>query len=433
MHAATSNLWPWEPGPDRLKALPMWVYLASSGMPISYTLTPARPMLVADVADMTYAAASSASILSSMTNLLLLGGLYIWSGAMLLRRPRSVAAVLGRTWPLVLLLLLLAASTLWTYLPDKVIMNVVHNLGTLLIALAAALYYRHQPQTLPRDFGLVLGLNMAIHLAAVLLVPAYAVDWQARWQGLSVHPNTLGALGFTTLWANASALALPAAPGRWLPRLHRAGAALGVAAMLGADSVTSKMAALLCVVLLWVLRVLARRRAGPRVYLSLGIGVVLLMAMGKLALSVIELDWLFTLLGRDSKLTGRDDVWRDAYRAIGARPILGWGFDDHAYLIASAGMPYSSYHNGVLDLAVNGGLAAVLLLTLIFVNWLLSHGRRQLLAARCTPFAPAFVVPYALHNMTEASYVSPRGQMWVLFLVLLLLGACRRAPEPRHD
>jgi O-antigen ligase len=411
--------------PDRLKGLPLLILLASAGLPVSYTLAPSRTMLVADVADMTYAAASSASTLGSVGNLLLLGGLYLWAGAMLLGRPRSVALVLGRSWPLLLLMLLLAASLLWSALPDKVAMNVVHNLGVILVALAAALHYRHQPETLPRDVGLVLGLNMALQVAAVALAPQFAVDWQARWQGLTVHPNTLGALGFTTLWANASALAVNGRRRGALSALHLAGCALAVMAMAGADSVTSKMSAALALLLVLGMRYLARRGAGRRVYLSLMLGAAVAFLLYKLVAGAIDLDWLFALLGRDSKLTGRDDVWRDAYQAIGAKPLLGWSFDDHAYLIASAGMPYSSYHNGVLDLAVNGGALAVLLLALVLLNWALGHLRRGLLAARCAPFALAFVLPYMLHNLTEASYVSPRGQMWVLFLALLFLGACR--------
>ncbi len=427
MHAVTANPLPLR-RPDRLKALPLLVLLASSGLPVNYTLGPSRTMLVADVADMTAAAASSANTLSSTANLLLLGSLYACSACMLLARPRSVGLVLGRNWPLLLMMLLLAASAGWTYLPEKVAMNVVHNLGVILIALAAALHYRHQVNALPRDIGLVLGANLALQVAAVLLVPAWAVDWQGRWQGLTVHPNTLGALGFTTFWANASALAVNGQLRSGVGRLHLAGCVLAVMAMAGADSVTSKMCAAAALLLVLGMRYLTRRQAKRRLYIGIMLGGTLGFLLFRLLGSAIDVGWLLALLGRDSKLTGRDDVWRDAYQAIGMHPLLGWGFDDHAYLIASAGMPYSSYHNGVLDLAVNGGVVAVLLLALLFANWALQHLRRGLLAARCAPFSLAFVLPYMLHNMAEASYVSPRGQMWVLFLALLFVGACKLPP-----
>jgi len=44
-------------------------------------------------------------------------------------------------------------------------------------------------------------------------------------------------------------------------------------------------------------------------------------------------------------------------------------------------------------------------------------------------YSVPYVLAYMLHNMTEASYVSPRGQMWVIFLALLFLGACRVPPR----
>lgn len=415
---------------DRWCAWPLLVLMASSGLPLSYSLAPARIMAVADVAEQTAAAASSASTLGSLGNLLLLGGLYSWSGAMLLRRPRSAAAVLLRCWPLLLLMALLLASTLWSYLPEKVLLNVVHNHGVLLIALAAAMHYRHQPASLPQQLGLVLGANMALQVAAVLLLPGYAIDWQGRWQGLTVHPNTLGGLGLTAFWANAAALSAGPPP-PW-PRCHWLGCGLSLLAMAGADSVTSKVCAALVALVLLGLRWLRRRRAAPRDYLRLLAIAAMLFLLLKLLAGAVDMEWLYALLGRNSQLTGRDEVWRDAYQAIGARPLLGWSFDDHAYLIASAGMPYSSYHNGVLDLAVNGGGVAVLLLALLMLNWAAGLLQPRLLAARIAPYAVAFVLAYMLHNRAEASYVSPRGQMWVIFLALLLLGACR-APQRQRE
>jgi O-antigen ligase len=413
---------------DRWKALPFLAFMASSGLPLNYTLAPAHPMLVSDVAEMTYAAASSANSLSSLANLILLGTLYGMAGAMLLGRPHSVAAVLRRSWPLSALLLLLLASVLWTYQPDKVIMNFAHNIGVVLIALAAAMRYRHDPWLMPKQLGYVLGANLAVHIAAVLLLPAYAIDWQARWQGLTVHPNTLGALAFTAFWANASIVLCRERSDRY--HLHLFGCALAVLAMAGADSVTSMMASGAALVLLPATARLSRSRLGRHLYIS----ALALFSGGAMLFSLlsktVDLGWLFDLLGRDAKLTGRAYVWEDAYTAIKLKPLLGWGFDDHAHLIASEGMPYSSYHNGVLDLAVNGGALAVVLLILLMLCWAFGFMKSARVAPTIAPFSAAFVISYIVHNVSEASYVSPRGQMWVLFLALLFLGACKRAaPE----
>jgi hypothetical protein len=96
-------------------------------------------------------------------------------------------------------------------------------------------------------------------------------------------------------------------------------------------------------------------------------------------------------------------------------------------LIASAGMPYSSYHSGVLDLAVNGGVAALVLLLLVFGVWLGRLARHDRAARAGAGAALAFGLAYLLHNLTEASLFAPRSQMWQIFLALFALGACRRA------
>ncbi|SFU91652.1 O-antigen ligase family protein [Pseudoduganella namucuonensis] len=416
------------PARQRWMAWPFLVFMACSGMPLTYSLVPSRPMLVSDVADMTYAAAASGNSLNSLFNMVLLAVLYGASGAVLLRHPRDAALLVKRHWPLPALILLLGCSALWSYQPAKVLLNFVHHVGVILIALAAARHYRCDPWRLPVDLGNVLGLNMALHVAAVILIPAYAIDWQARWQGMTPHPNTLGALAFTTFWANAGVLVcLPhAARRRW----HLCACLLAVSAMIGADSVTSKLTSLVALTLLLLLRGLHKRRAGPGVYLA---GVALAaasLALFKLLESAVDLKWLFDLLGRDSELTGRSAVWADAWKAIGAKPLLGWSFDDHAYLIASAGMPYSSYHNGVLDLAVNGGAVAVALLAALMLSWACGYLRPGRVGRTIAPFGVAYVLTYMMHNLTEASLLAPRGQLWVIFLVLLLLGACTRQ-QPR--
>jgi O-antigen ligase len=225
----------------------------------------------------------------------------------------------------------------------------------------------------------------------------------------------------TTFWANACVLfCLPQARHRWL---HLCYCIMAAAAVAGADSVTSKLACLALLLLVPSLHGLWRRGAGVPVYLGAvalgGFAAVLY----KLVESTISLRWLFGLLGRDAELTGRANVWADAWTAIGARPLLGWSFDDHAYLIASAGMSYSSYHNGWLDLAVNGGAAAVLLLALVLLFWAADFLHPHRLARVISPCTAAYVPVYLMHNITEASLVSPRGQMWVIFLVLLCVGA----------
>ena len=411
---------------DRWKALPFLVLMFTSSLPLNYRLEESHPMLVSDVADLTREAAAGENTGSSLLFVAFVVALYAMSGMMVLHKPRVAGAVLRRQWPLVLLTLLVAASALWSHNPEKVLMNVVHGLGAICITMAAALHYRHDPWAIARDLALVLGVNMLLHVGAVLAIPSYSIDWQGRWQGLATHPNTLGALGFTTLWANSAVLICRPRERR---AMHAVFALAAIAAIAGADSVTSMLTAGSSVVALWSVHKLGRLGAGRDFYVGTVLLALLLVVGFKLVSSQIDLGWLFQSFGRDSNFTGRTDVWRDALGAISRFPILGWSFDDHAFLIASEGLAYPSYHNGWLDLCVNGGLVAVLLLAGLFATWLRQFSVRDVLAQTIAPLSASFVLGYFLHNLTEASFLSPRAQMWQIFLAVLFLGSCRR-PAP---
>ena len=179
---------------------------------------------------------------------------------------------------------------------------------------------------------------------------------------------------------------------------------------------------------IFTLKQLEMLKAGKKFYISVvavGASLVLIMlAVG----AALDLSGLFGMFGRDANLTGRTSLWADAIAAISKYPILGWSFDDHTHIIKTQGMAYSSYHNGFLDLAVSGGGVAIVLLVLLFATWLAGFAKPSLIAAQIVPFSASFGFAYLVHNLTEASFVSPRGQLWMIFLALVCLGACRRSP-----
>lgn len=413
----------------RWAAWPFMILMLSSGLPLNYKLEPVRTLGVADAAEMTAAATSSENFANSILFVIFLGGLYCLAAWILFRKPRIVASMMSRQWPLFLLLLFVAMSILWTYNPAKVATNIVHNIGTASIAIAAVVRYRHDPWLFPKHLGYVLGINMLFHIAGIILIPSYTIDWQERWHGLTTHPNTLGAMAFTTLWANAAVL-LCTKQDKY--HLHMIFAALGAIAMIGADSVTSMMVSICAVASIITLNKLEKLGVGREFYISV---VTIISLTGLIILLVgatFDFSGLFGLFGRDADLTGRTSLWADAITAIIEHPLLGWSFDDHAHLITAAGMAYPSYHNGFLDLAVSGGIIAIALLFMMLGKLAVEFASPSRIAKQIAPYSASFVIAYLLHNMTEASLVSPRGQMWGIFLVLAFLGACKKWPVQKN-
>lgn len=408
---------------DRWKALPFLTLVFSSTLPLNLKLEESRPLMLDDMAAMTSQATDMANSGNSILFVVFLAALYLISGCIVLQKPKLFVLLLARQWPVLAITLLIAASITWSYYPEKVLMNSVHSVGALLVIMAAVLRYRHDPWLLPKQLSYVLGVSLMVHIGAVLLLPSYAIDWQGRWQGLTTHPNTFGALAFVTLWAN-SAVLICKRPERLYPHIFFG--ALAILAMLGANSVTSLVTSFCSVATILAMRKLWQ--AGARRNFQFGMIFIAFASaiLAAIVVSQIDLSWLFEMLGRDSNFTGRNTVWEDGLAAILRRPTLGWSFDDHSYLIATEGMPYPTYHNGLLDLGVSGGLAAIFIFICLLTVWTWQFTSRRVVAKETILFSVAFVVGFLVHNVTEASLWSPRNAMWEIFCLLVLLGACNR-------
>lgn len=413
---------------NRWGSMPFLFWIGVSGLPLQRKLEVSQPIWTSEVHASTMAATSSASTLNSIPFALFLLTLYTCAGLMVLSKPKTVFSMLARQWPLMLMLLFVAASFLWSHNQEKVLMNTVHNTGTLLIALAAALRYRKEPWLLPRHIGYVLGANIMLHLLAVLLLPAFAIEWDGRWRGLTGQANGLGAIALCAFWANAAVLI---GTGKDRYHLHLLFAICAATAMLGANSMTSVISSTCALGLIFTFTGKASRyRSGLRIFLG-GISVIFLVsAVGVMFLgNAMDLGKLLGMAGRSGDFTGRTEIWVAALKAIAAQPWTGWGFDDNAYLIKTTDMPYTTYHNGYLDLTVRGGIVAFGLFSLLLVKWMVELKKKSHVGIDIIPFAMPFILSMLVYNLTEATFVMPRDQMWLIFLVILFLATCKKWPS----
>lgn len=409
---------------NRWGGIPLMAWMLIQGMPLGKTLEPVKPTLMEDVYARSLEATSGGTSLNSMLLVLLLGCIYAGAARMLLSKPRAAMLVLSRQWPVVALLLFVALSVLWTQSQEKVVMNILHNIGITLVTLVAALRYRNDPWLLPKHLGYVLSINIFIHVCAVALLPAFTIDWERRWLGLTGQANTLGALSLSAFWANSAALC-SGKPDRY--HAHLAGTALAIVAMFGANSVTSMISSTcLITVMILLSRPDLTNRIGRAVTISVLVAVPILAVLILFLVNAFDLGGILGLAGRSGDFSGRTSIWLDAIDLITMQPLVGWSFDDHAYVIRSTGMLHTSYHNGYLDLAVTGGIVGVALLVALLTTWMLEFRRHFRVALTIMPFSVPFVVALLIYNVTEASFVAPRNQLWVVFLTLVLLGACRQ-------
>jgi O-antigen ligase len=412
-------------------AIPLMCWIAIVGMPLQRKLEVSQPVWTPDMYASTLAATSNAGSLQSIPFVVFMASIYILAGFMLLRKPKTALSTALRQWPLLLLLLFVATSMLWSSSQEKALINIANNVGVTLVTLAAALRYQTEPWLLPKHLGYVLGFNIFIQLACVMLLPSFAIEWEGRWRGLTGQANELGGIAFCAFWANAVILSKTRNDKY---HLHLLFAVCAVTAMIGANSMTSIISSICVLVSICLLAWKSSQRRGKQLFIS-GIGIsVLIVTIGIVFLGdALDLEKLLGLAGRTGSFTGRTDIWMLATNAISVSPWIGWGFDGNNYLIKITGMPYTSYHNGYLDLLVCGGATGLGLFILILGNWLYQVKKRTRIGSDILPFTVPFIVSMLIYNLMEATLVASRNQMWIIFLVLVFLSCCTKKQLPVVD
>jgi len=389
------------------------------GMPIARTLTAPQSMGAAERFKYVSANAATIGLESTIVVALIWATFYCLAGFTVYRfGQRSLGWTIKKEWSLFLLVLLVPFSLLRSEFSGPIMMNTIHTIGAVLIAFASAKHYYFRPRVWLQRLGAVLGINVAVHVLSVFLMPGLTVAYDGRWQGLTTNANTLGLIGFLTLWANSTRMVIER-KFYWFAGVCTIFAAC---ALWGTQSMTSILCAIISIALVVFL---SNRLLWDKF-------IRLILKISPLILLLLYVYWDATssdiafVTGRTQDFSGRLDHWKDAIMLIFQKPILGWGFDNNATVISVVHLPTVHFHNGFLDLAVRGGMVAVFLFGVILVKYYKSignHRRNHTLAVITVPF----VISMLIYNMTEVSFCASRNVQWLTFLVVLFMSVlCSR-------
>lgn len=265
-------------------------------------------------------------------------------------------------YPLLVFLLLAAASVAWSAYPMWSTVGVLAQLVTTAVAalLAFTLDRSAFLRALSRAIRVILALSLLFELAVAAFVrqPVFPffTDWKVgevpimfAWsraelfdggpiQGIVGNSSTLGFIALLGLivfaielvagrGTDATATA-PRAADAITPRHRRritiawiVVAALTVV-LTASATITVALVAVLAVVLL--VRIMHRIPLGaPRIIVGTA---TLLVAAGAVTLAIAMREQLLGLLGKSADLTGRLDNWRIVSELAAERPVAGWGW-----------------------------------------------------------------------------------------------------------
>ena len=364
---------------------------------------------------------------SSASNQFVLLGLFMIALTIARASELTSKAIFKGTAPYLAVLLIVAASPLWSKVPDVAIRRVLRFLLEFSALNLLASCYRDPRELLGvvwRTITIVVGLDI------ILLVMPELSYTDIGYQGIHGHKNQAGSFALLALPVALAAWARPGiAPSR-IAALVVFAAVLFIVVV--SQSKTSAVLALVSLVLAGLVLALSRLSGGVLVVtmlLAVGLGLV---ASYLISNSSVRLDTLLSALSIDPTLTGRDEVWRFTRMHASDRPWLGLGYGSfwnagptNEDNLRDFGITFAfgQAHNGYLDVLVQVGaigMGCVFVMAAGILARLFSLARAGCDAVVAAVGLTIFST-FWLHNITESTLLRPGTDMWVLFVLLTLL------------
>ncbi|MDC9837964.1 O-antigen ligase family protein [Rhizobium binxianense] len=275
------------------------------------------------------------------------------------RNPEKSVYALRRNWLLFIFLLWCFITSRWAADPG----GSFNRTGRMLVFTLYAVYliefvpYRRALQLLAICLAMSCFLSL-IMIAALPSLSYSAADLRGAWRGAMMHKNVLGGTAATTFLVALAA---------WRLRLFKPYQTFGlgilaVFLLMLANSATALLTIVLLTAVLAYLLFVVNRVAHPLMLLF----ATAVAAAGAGAI-IISSDLIFVLLGRDSSLTGRAEVWEFVSMMIQDKPFWGYGngiwtadyFKDLVMHYLHWPAPHA--HNAWLDFRLQLGMPGLIL------------------------------------------------------------------------
>ena len=336
-------------------------------------------------------------------------------GAIILAVQFPPRALANLGLPLLLLLALCVASTVWSVNPEGTLRRVVALLGTVAVGTLAGLSLDCVAFTRLQTHVVAIVLLGSLLIAAV--EPSAGLDPEGRLRGVFFHKNYMGSFAAVALLTIGVRYTAGGGIG---PKLLLGGLFLICILCLVLSQSAAPLPSLLGAVGAMGVAQAARKSDGRfRALLPFAI------ASASLLISAFALSEGGAVLGRSDDLSGRTEVWDFALSMIGQRPLLGYGYDVFWLGANAPAAPFwkatmnvvANAHNGYIQVALDLGLGG---LGLLFAALITVTAKVSVLLRRCDdPFllwVVGYVVFLSVLSFGEAAIWSGNG-MYTLLLV----------------
>jgi exopolysaccharide production protein ExoQ len=302
--------------------------------------------------------------------------------------------------------------------------------AALLLAAILLMYYimsRYRFDELLELF-LILGTGTIVaSIVFALALPQYGLDrmggHSTAWKGIFSAKNYLGDLAVFFLTMAMSYRGRTS----FLRSVRASQIVFCLVAIAFSRAATAYLLTAIYVVYFVIMKTLHRFRKKDYFVLC----VLLLGALSVVTVMIVATpDLLFSLLGKDSTLTGRTGIWSAAIDSISRRPLFGYGYQ--AFWLGLEGESYrvilavswllAQAQNGFLDVTLEMGAVGLAIVLLVFgfafrdagVCLFRSHDHAQL---RAVEWYLAVVILTLICNFSESFLFEPKHLGSMIFVI----------------
>ena len=220
---------------------------------------------------------------------------------------------------------------------------------------------------------LVLGtVTIFSSIVFAIALPQYGLDnmggHAGAWKGVFSAKNALGdmALFFLTVAVSYRGR------NRFLRGVRACQILFCLIAIAFSQAATAYLLTVTYVIYFAVMKMLHRFR--KRDYIILAVAMLVAFFVAAAVALLARPEFLLTLLGKDSSLTGRTEIWTAVFHSISRRPLLGYGYQafwlglegESYHVILAVSWMLAQAQSGFLDVMLETGLAGLSVVLLIF-------------------------------------------------------------------
>jgi O-antigen ligase len=367
-----------------------------------------------------------------------LGGLYLCGLIVLIRRRVRWGTVFRENVWLVLLLLYMLISTLWSDLPGTAFKRWIRELGALIMAMVV-LTDRAPRQAMLSVLRRMIYILIPLSIVLIKYYPDLGVAygrWSGgvMWTGVTLQKNGLGRLGliamFFLIWTLIRRrLGRDAAVNKYQTWAEILLLLMALFLLKGptiqaysATAVTSLAVGLMTLGGLFAIKRMRQYQwsYGFLVFLVIAILNGFAMPIIKGSAQANDAAGANAAMGRDASFTGRTDVWRGLMPDLESNLLLGVGFGSFWTPENRVIHDISEAHNGYLDLSLELGLIGFALLSMFLISLCAKAIRALATDFDWASFAICSVLMIVIHNTTESSFNSFGSPLTALLVFLAI-------------